>query len=168
MNTKRLVIWVVAFLVIALLVVTCATGNAEAAPVRATTQGETFSAQAERVYLKNRCNCWVWRWADSWAVVNAFGRVQYRFGLDVEWKATARKTRVKGLVFNFCMDQGGYFDFDGCRHRHGKMGYSSLGMFTVWHYHFGVPSIGARQADPSVRFDLHANGAVDGTVYYDN
>ncbi len=168
MNTKKVVLWVAVAVAAVLVFVMCAPGTGAQAATRTSTQGQDFTSQAEVV--KNvRCRCWVWGWSNSWWVKNKIGKVQYWFGIDVQWRANAKQRRVTGLVYNYCLDKGGYFNFDGCKRQHGGFGYRTLGMYSVWHYHFGIDAIGVTvHRDPSVRFDLASNGWVTGTVYYDN
>ena len=109
--------------------------------------------------------CWVWN--PGWKVTNLLGKTAYSWGINVEWCANSAKTKVVSLPYNYCLDLGGYYTFDSCKKQKGSLGYSYIGMYDIWHYHW-FNGITTDNRSPSVRFNLHSNGGVEGTVYYDN
>jgi hypothetical protein len=72
-------------------------------------------------------------------------------------------------VYHFCQDRGGYYNFQWCHKDKGGLGYESLGLYDSWKYTYGLDSLGLSVTrTPSVRFSVHANGGVNGTVYFDD
>src|SRR4029077_112309 len=119
--TKRTVILIVAIVVISLLTVMCASSNGAQAATTDVPPPKTFVDQGTLVSIPSpslvastggATPCWVWR--QGWEVTNYLNTPQYRFQVDVEWCANAQKTKVTKLVYNYCVDLGGYFNFDWC------------------------------------------------------
>jgi hypothetical protein len=162
--------------VIALGLLNVCTSSAQAAVV--TQEGaadpapppQNFSIQAQ-VDTQSRSTgpCWYWRSPDSWGTRDHIGKLQYLFGIEIQWCANAARTKVTQLVYHFCQDRGGYYNFQWCHKDKGGLGYESLGLYDSWKYTYGLDSLGLSVTrTPSVRFSVHANGGVNGTVYFDD
>lgn len=163
--TKRSIILICSiFILIALTAMCASSGGAQAAERHPfTDRGIRVDSLVAQTGGATPC----WSWKQGWHVWNPLGVDQYKFSVDVEWCANAQKTKVTKIVYSYCLDIGGYFDFDGCTKQKGSTGYASIGMYDVWRYHFLVNGILTTRS-PSVRFDLYATGRVAGTVWYDN
>lgn len=166
---KRWILIGAAF-VLALVFVAClggrpgnaATGSGDGAVIPAPL---TLDVQGTPLLVRGAGPCWVWN--PGWQVVNGFGKVMYRWAIDVEWCANSARTKVVDVVYHHCLDTGGYFAYDGCTKDHGKTGYSYWSAYDLWHYHFVINGLMFKRT-PSVDFQLHDDGHITGTVYYDN
>jgi hypothetical protein len=174
--TKGLLI-ALAVVLAAILFMSVSAGGASAAVVPAQTQttgtsaGTVLSAHGTPIAVplalatRSTTVAYCWTWTPSWHVWNYLGKDKYKFGISVEWCANSTKTKVTTLPYNYCLSQGGFYTFDWCKKQRGSFGYSYLGMYDNWHYHFIINGL-TFTSTPSVTFNLHANGNIDGTVYY--
>jgi hypothetical protein len=151
--------------VLAMVLLNVCTSQAQAAELDPVPPPQTFSVQAPQMRSIGTC----WQWDQDWSTNDHIGKVQYRFAIDIEWCANAAGTKVTKLVYHFCQDTGGYYNFQWCHKDRGGLGYESLGLYDQWKYTYGLDSLGLSVTrTPSVRFAVHANGGVNGTVYFDD
>lgn len=106
-----------------------------------------------------------WRWAPSgWGVKTLSGAWWYAFTTKVIWCVDKDKTRINGLQENRCINLGGFWNFDWCKHDHSKAGYGSMDLWPTFEYY--LPKTGIYR-HPHIDYTVYPNGGVTGTAYSD-
>lgn len=85
--------------------------------------------------------------------------------VETSWCAGRQYRNVTKLVYDWCGNQGGFFNMDGCKKERGATGYPYLGMHSYWHYTWDTTILTAHKT-PEVTFRLYADGHVTGTWYW--
>lgn len=123
------------------------------------------SAQLASVGLRSK-NCPVgWIFAPSgWGVQTLSGAWWYAFTSKTIWCANTAKTKIVGLAENRCINRGGFWNFDWCKHQHQKPGYGSMDLWPTFEYY--LPKSGFYR-HPHIDLTVYPNGNVSGTAYTD-
>lgn len=106
-----------------------------------------------------------YKWAPSgWGVQTLSGGWWYIFTTKVVWCVDKDKTRINGLAENRCINLGGFWNFDWCKHEHSKPGYGSMDLWPTFEYY--LPHSGVYR-HPHIDYTVYPNGGLSGAAYSD-